>query len=164
MAKYYYLSLGSNVSAKRNCRKAIRKLVELFGPVHFYPFVETKPCKVAGGEKFLNSLLVISSSRDPADIKTIFNKIEKDFGRDRDNPDSSVLPRELDIDILFTSDFLDFEKFKSVDEPYLVEVMKSVKSHPELPCEVFDLPGPFLFANLSKGSLSVCQEKLVSVV
>jgi len=104
-------SLGSNLGDKiTNIRNAAVKLVEfedttLIGKSALY---ETEPVDVRSEFqhlKFVNSVLIVSSTASAEDWLTRIGQVENELGRRRDDDDKNA-PRPVDVDIIFYGDRL----------------------------------------------------------
>ena len=97
---FYYLAIGTNISAEQNAVAIIRKLIESFGRLYVFPYIVTQPENMQTANYFLNSVVIISTTLDSNTIKSYLNDIEHALGRDRNDPDRSNKDRSADIDIL----------------------------------------------------------------
>ena len=105
------LSLGSNLGDKvANLRTAAVRLLAfpdtmLVGKSALY---ETEPVDVRAEFchlKFLNSILVVSSTASAEEWLIRIGQVETELGRQRDADDRNI-PRPLDVDIIFYGDRL----------------------------------------------------------
>ncbi|MCF8480538.1 MAG: 2-amino-4-hydroxy-6-hydroxymethyldihydropteridine diphosphokinase [Rhodospirillum sp.] len=96
----YIVGFGANIAPERNVTSAISALLARFGEVHVSRIARTAPVGVPGGALFLNGALAFQSPLKAEDLKDWFNALETAHGRDRTSPDSKILPRPLDLDIL----------------------------------------------------------------
>jgi 2-amino-4-hydroxy-6-hydroxymethyldihydropteridine diphosphokinase len=105
------LSLGSNLGDKiTNIRNAAEKLVAfedtgLVGKSHLY---ETEPVDVRSEFqhlKFVNSVLIVSSTAPAEEWLSRIGSVEAELGRQRDTDDKNA-PRPVDVDIIFYGDQL----------------------------------------------------------
>ena len=109
------LSLGSNSGDRlQNLRRARRRISELDGLrlVACSPLYETEPVDVApeyDGLAFLNAVLVVESSVDPAELMKRLQSIETALGRPSNHGRNE--PRALDIDIIYAGELI-------VDDPH----------------------------------------------
>jgi|SRR5690554_528227 len=115
---WYYLSLGSNIQPEQNMARTIHTLSERFGTLLLLPIVRTSPCNMESNHDFLNSLVIIHSTLDAVALKTEFNKMEENAGRDRSDPERGTKDRPIDIDIISNSKALSLAPFYSTYEPY----------------------------------------------
>jgi len=100
-----YLALGSNLGDRwETLATAVRRLraepgVRVVGVSRFY---ETAPvnCPPGSGD-FLNAALALETDRSPEDLLRLVLRIERQFGRVRDESNS---PRTLDLDLLLYAD------------------------------------------------------------
>lgn len=97
-----YISIGSNVGKSiENCRKAISVLeetrhIELKKTSKFY---QTEPVDYTEQAWFINAVIMINTTLEPAQLFNQLKIIEKKAGRERDG--IRFGPRVLDLDIIF---------------------------------------------------------------
>ncbi len=123
---WHYLSLGSNLQPEHNLAQAIFALSKRFGKLLMLPVVRTRPCNMNSAHDFLNTLIILHSSLDPAALKQQFNSMEENAGRDRSDPDRGSKDRPLDIDILATSNSLSLAPFYANNEPYCLASLQAL--------------------------------------
>ncbi|MGB9665121.1 MAG: 2-amino-4-hydroxy-6-hydroxymethyldihydropteridine diphosphokinase [Ignavibacteria bacterium] len=102
--KKVFLSLGSNKGNRfRNILQAIVKISQLTSTrlEKISSVYETEPYKVKDQQKFLNLLLLVSTSLTPVELHQNLLSIEKELGRKTKGDQQA---REIDIDILFYGD------------------------------------------------------------
>ena len=100
------LSLGSNIDAPNNIRKAVRALRHEFDALKCSSVYESEAIGFVGAN-FLNLVAIIETTADLSSISRFLKLLEDRFGRNREQPRFSA--RTLDVDILFYGD----EKIKS---------------------------------------------------
>ena len=100
------LSLGSNIDAPNNIRKAVRALRHEFDALKCSSVYESEAIGFVGAN-FLNLVAIIETTADLSSISSFLKLLEDRFGRNREQPRFSA--RTLDVDILFYGD----EKIKS---------------------------------------------------
>ena len=100
------LSLGSNIDAPNNIRKAVRALRLEFDALKCSSVYESEAIGFVGAN-FLNLVAIIETTADLSSISSFLKLLEDRFGRNREQPRFSA--RTLDVDILFYGD----EKTKS---------------------------------------------------
>lgn len=100
------LSLGSNIDAPNNIRKAVRALRLEFDALKCSSVYESEAIGFVGAN-FLNLVAIIETTADLSSISSVLKLLEDRFGRNREQPRFSA--RTLDVDILFYGD----EKTKS---------------------------------------------------
>ena len=98
-----YLSLGSNVNAGDNLRKAVAALRARFGDVIVSPVYRT-PAEGFSGPDFLNAIAIIDSDIHPFALNDWLHALEVSQGRDR--RDASYSDRPLDVDIIYFGDLV----------------------------------------------------------
>lgn len=120
---YYYLGLGSNISPARNIARAISMLQAQFAQLLVWPVIETMPANIRTNLHFYNTLVIVSSSLPPEQLKKMLNDMEYQLGRDRSDPDSSEKDRTIDIDILAQQSQLNLAITSQFREPYIRQVL-----------------------------------------
>jgi len=100
------LSLGSNIDAPNNIRKAVRALRHEFDALKCSSVYESEAIGFVGAN-FLNLVAILETTADLSSISSVLKLLEDRFGRNREQPRFSA--RTLDVDILFYGD----EKTKS---------------------------------------------------
>ncbi len=98
-----YLSLGSNIDAGVNLRKAVAALRQRFGEVTVSPVYRT-PAHGFTGPDFLNAIAIIESDIHPFALNDWLHDLELKQGRDR--RDASYSDRPLDVDIIYFGDLV----------------------------------------------------------
>lgn len=137
----YMLGLGSNLSPEKNLPAALIKLLEHSPILLISSVLITQPQNLVSPHQFLNMAVVWQSRRDPLEAKSLFNQIETELGRDRNDPQRKTKDRTIDIDILFSfSEALDIQEEIWPSEPYLlpqvtqlVDLLTNRNNPPELP-------------------------------
>ncbi|CUS48620.1 MAG: 2-amino-4-hydroxy-6-hydroxymethyldihydropteridine diphosphokinase HppK [Idiomarinaceae bacterium HL-53] len=127
---WYYLSLGANLEPEQHLGDAIEALVERFAPVFLSPVVRTQPCDIETDKYFLNAVMVFWSNLSGDELKTWFNELEAQAGRDRSDPLKSKKDRPLDIDILANSEVLNLDAFQQSSEPYTRICIEAAEGKP----------------------------------
>jgi len=98
MKKTVYLSLGSNLSDRRdNLEQAIARLGEVGAVVAVSSFYETEPMELADQPWFLNCAVAVETELMPKQFLGRIMALEQAMGRRRMRPKG---PRNIDIDIL----------------------------------------------------------------
>jgi 2-amino-4-hydroxy-6-hydroxymethyldihydropteridine diphosphokinase len=93
-----YLSLGSNLgNREQNLEEAVRKVSALGRVVNASSFYETEPVEVTDQPWFLNCVLALETTAEPAQLMRELLRIEHEMGRQRLVKKG---PRSIDIDIL----------------------------------------------------------------
>jgi len=119
-----YLGLGSNLGNRETIlRQAISLLGEQVGEVvRESSMIESEPWGFTSDHRFLNAVILCTTTLSPRQVLTATQKIERDLGKDyrhatkRERKSGTVVlhyhDRPIDIDILLYDDL-------SVDEPDL---------------------------------------------
>jgi len=129
---YHYLSIGSNINPEVNIARCIETLLTRFRIAHLYPCTYTAPEKINSDKVFLNTLLIIESDLEPAELKRLFCRIEESMGRDRSDKDRSRKDRTCDIDIILSEEDCQPEYFRRCNETYLRQVLSKTSSKAEV--------------------------------
>lgn len=108
-----YLGLGSNQGDREEyIRKAISLIGERVGEVlRQSSLIETEPWGFQSENKFLNGVILVSTTLTPREVLQATQKIERTLGR-RKKTSLHYQDRPIDIDILLYDDF-------HIDEPDL---------------------------------------------
>jgi 2-amino-4-hydroxy-6-hydroxymethyldihydropteridine diphosphokinase len=96
-----YLGIGSNVNVETNVAAGVSFLREKFAAVALSPIYRSVAVGFSGND-FINLVARINTSLQPLALKGFLNRLEDQFGRNRDLPKFS--DRTLDIDILLYND------------------------------------------------------------
>ena len=118
----YFLSLGSNIDAKKNLEFALDELKKILSNIQSSSIHQTK-AEGFEGDDFLNSVVCGNSELDFKDLNKKLKLIEDNAGRNRDAPKFSARTLDIDIvlqidennDILFESD--EVKKYEFVSAP-----------------------------------------------
>ena len=95
------LSLGSNIDAASNIRKAVAALRAEFDNLRCSTVYESEALGFAG-DNFLNLVVAAATHKPLAAVLAYLKQLEDSMGRDRSQP--SLSPRTIDLDILTYSD------------------------------------------------------------
>jgi 2-amino-4-hydroxy-6-hydroxymethyldihydropteridine diphosphokinase len=102
MKQIAYLSLGSNVGDReRNLQEAIRRASALGRVVAASSVYETEPVEFTDQPWFLNCVIALETTAEPAQLLRECLRIEQEMGRQRLLKKG---PRSIDIDILLFGD------------------------------------------------------------
>ena len=118
----YFLSLGSNINAKKNLEFAFEELKKILSNIQSSTIHQTK-AEGFEGDDFLNSVVCGNSELDFKDLNKKLKLIEDNAGRNRNAPKFSARTLDIDIvlqisddeEILFESD--EIAKYRFVSEP-----------------------------------------------
>ena len=97
----YWIGLGSNLGDRLRTIRGGARALESLGIVVARSRIFA--ASAVGGPpqpSFLNAVLVLESDLDPATLLLRCQKIERDFGRERDTEAVRWGPRTLDLDVL----------------------------------------------------------------
>lgn len=98
---WYYISLGSNIDPHQNVKYMLDYLLRISKRIDISRILETQAKGFASNRTFLNLAARIHTHLSPVELKQMFNQIETELGRDRNDPLSKKKDRVADIDILF---------------------------------------------------------------
>ncbi len=98
-----YISIGSNIDAARNVRRAVAALRADFGPLALSPVYESEAVGFAG-DNFLNLVAGADTARPVAEVAARLHAMEDAQGRDRSGPRFSS--RVIDLDLLLYDDLV----------------------------------------------------------
>ncbi|MEQ3696633.1 MAG: 2-amino-4-hydroxy-6-hydroxymethyldihydropteridine diphosphokinase [Pseudomonadales bacterium] len=148
---YYHVSIGSNIRPSNNIGCAVAKLSQCFGELTLFPRVITDAVDMIEGNEFINTAAIFESLMIPSEVKAILNDIERDLGRDRDDPLCSVKNRCCDIDIFQVLETPQPKSFLASEESYVKAVFTSDR-YAAIHCEHFDLSDGSATVNLQARS------------
>ena len=95
------LSLGSNIDAPNNIRKAVQALLHEFDTLKCSSVYESEAIGFVGAN-FLNLVATTETTADLSLIRSFLKLLEDRLGRNRQQPRFSA--RTLDVDVLFYGD------------------------------------------------------------
>jgi 2-amino-4-hydroxy-6-hydroxymethyldihydropteridine diphosphokinase len=98
-----YLGLGSNIEPQKNLKSALRELEARFGELEASSVYRSKAYGF-DGDDFLNMVVRLDTTLEPAEIYAELEKIHDLAGRNRDERGYSS--RTLDIDLLLYDDLV----------------------------------------------------------
>jgi 2-amino-4-hydroxy-6-hydroxymethyldihydropteridine diphosphokinase len=109
-----FLSLGSNLGDKeKELDEAINKIEELIGHVERRSaFYDTAPCGFDSENRFLNCVVMVTTTATPHQVLALTQQIERLLGRTTKSVNGEYHDRQMDIDILLYDDI-------TVDTPEL---------------------------------------------
>lgn len=118
----YFLSIGSNIDAKKNLDFAYKELKNILDNIQSSSIYITK-AEGFEGDDFLNSIICGFSNDNLEELNVKLKMIEDKSGRDRSAPKFSARTLDIDIvlqinddeEILFESD--EIEKYSFVSDP-----------------------------------------------
>ncbi|MGN7614654.1 2-amino-4-hydroxy-6-hydroxymethyldihydropteridine diphosphokinase [Magnetococcales bacterium HHB-1] len=119
--KRYFIGLGSNVIPEKNIPIALTRLLYHVSQIEISRIVKTAAVDMIDSTPFLNGVLSFCSHQSPDALKTFFNRLERDLGRDRDDPDRGRKARPVDLDIIFfiDQDHMTVDPASLPEEPFL---------------------------------------------
>ena len=144
MKKIVFVSIGSNLDAKKNMNLVEVHLNSIFDVT--YSSIYKTAAEGFEGEDFLNSVCKFETDKDPYEIRGLLKQIEVNMGRTKEQKGMSN--RVIDLDLILYGDLivndqelelpsLDIQKYKFVLEP-LSEIAPTF-IHPVLDKSYLDL-------------------------
>lgn len=125
MMHYYLIGLGSNINPDTNIKLAQEAIAEHAQVMNSSSVLINPPCGKSFHYPFHNQLLVIYSARSSQSLKSIFETIEIQLGREKKCPERKFNDRPIDIDILHQNDnLLQLMKYP-LEESYNQEIMSN---------------------------------------
>lgn len=103
MATTALLCLGSNVAdrAEANIDKALEAIAARIGAVTASSGNYDTPCysqgRIVDGARYLNQVIAVDTTLDPASIETICKRIEAELGRDAASRLKKTVPIDIDL-------------------------------------------------------------------
>ena len=122
---FYLCSLGSNIQPQKNITKALSALLRHFQIITLSPLVKTQPYQMQTNHIFINALLSFQSNENPQTVKSHFNQIETQLGRDRNDCHRKEKDRAIDLDIHYTGNTINMYDYL-FEEPFLQQVADTV--------------------------------------
>ncbi len=130
-----YLSLGSNLGDRQAMLlRAIDLIAERVGTVvRQSSFIETEPWGFQSEHQFMNAAILCETDKTPREVLQLTQQIEKEMGRKKKTPPSSLLTppstlhpphysdRPIDIDILLYDDLTVDEPDLKIPHPLMLE-------------------------------------------
>ena len=105
MNKRAYILLGSNISARKNIKSAVKQLQDHFNVTRISKVYETAPVLKTNVENYLNACVEIITDLSPIEIKMHhLRRIESDMGRIRTS--DKFKPRIIDLDLILVEDLI----------------------------------------------------------
>lgn len=100
MMNYYLIGLGSNIQPERNITLACKEIAHHVEILDHSPVLINPPCGHTFQFTFHNQILLIQSLQTVTELKTVFETLEIDMGREAKCPQRKFNDRPIDIDIL----------------------------------------------------------------
>ncbi|MGK0249724.1 MAG: 2-amino-4-hydroxy-6-hydroxymethyldihydropteridine diphosphokinase [Oleispira sp.] len=100
MMNYYLIGLGSNIQPERNISRACKEIAHYLDILNQSPVLINPPCGNTLTFTFHNKILLIHSLKTAAELKSLFETIEIELGREPKCPERKFKDRTIDIDIL----------------------------------------------------------------
>lgn len=96
-----YVSVGSNIDAELNLRKACQALRHEYGLLGISS-VYRNAAYGFEGDDFLNAVISFSTAQSPREVLGVMSRLHREAGREK--TDSRFGPRALDLDLLLFGD------------------------------------------------------------
>lgn len=104
-------SIGSNINPHQNVINVLERLLKQFPEIVVSRILKIPPVGMTSHQDFLNLVVFIATEMELSALKSLFNKIETDLGRDRSDPNCKIKDRPADLDILLeVTNFADFSQ------------------------------------------------------
>ena len=104
-ARRFALALGSNLGdSRRIFEQALVRLEATLGPLDVAPLYRTEPVSAISQPPFLNTVVLGSTRLAAGELLELTQRVEADFGRERNAGELPEGPRTLDIDLLVLGD------------------------------------------------------------
>jgi 2-amino-4-hydroxy-6-hydroxymethyldihydropteridine diphosphokinase len=114
-----YLGLGSNMGDRQgNLKRALDLLSQRLRMEKVSPIYDTEPVGNPDQPRFLNLVCQVATTLEPLALLTLVKGIESKLGR---LPNTSDLPRPIDIDILFYGNLVMETEKLVIPHPRLTE-------------------------------------------
>ena len=132
---WYLCGLGSNIEPEYSISKTLSRLIDEVRWLWVSEIIRTEPVGIQSTHYFLNALVAFWSSEKPEILKRRLNAIEKELGRDRNDPKRSLKDHTMDIDIL---KYADRPWFRSQDiaEKYFRNLFQNHLDSSEIPTSI----------------------------
>ncbi len=122
---YYLIGLGSNIEPELNIKLAQQAIAEHVQVINRSPVLINPPCGKTFHYPFHNQLLIIYSNLTSQPLKSLFESIELQLGREKKCPERKFNDRPIDIDILHQRQSLAELLDCPVVESYNQEIMSN---------------------------------------
>lgn len=123
MMRYYLIGLGSNIQPENNIPFAGQAIAKHLKVISRSPVLVNPPRGHTFNFPFHNQLLLIQSQKPATELKTLFEMIEMEMGREPKSPARKFNDRPIDIDILHQDHDLKTLLSVSLEDPYNQEIM-----------------------------------------
>jgi 2-amino-4-hydroxy-6-hydroxymethyldihydropteridine diphosphokinase len=100
MMNYYLIGLGSNIQPERNISRACKEIANYLDILNQSPVLINPPCGNTLNFTFHNQILLIHSLKSAGELKSLFETLEIELGREPKCPERKFKDRTIDIDIL----------------------------------------------------------------
>jgi 2-amino-4-hydroxy-6-hydroxymethyldihydropteridine diphosphokinase len=105
------VSLGSNISPRKNINAARKLLASQFAIIRESRFERTRPVGLSNQPDFINGVVLLKTSLPRKSLKIYLRNIEDQLGRTREGPKFG--PRTIDLDIVvWNSKIVDHDYFQ----------------------------------------------------
>jgi 2-amino-4-hydroxy-6-hydroxymethyldihydropteridine diphosphokinase len=124
MMNYYLIGLGSNIQPERNIFRACKEVANYLDILNQSPVLINPPCGSTLNFTFHNQILLIHSLKTAAELKSLFETLEIELGREPKCPERKFKDRTIDIDILVQAETAEEALATPMKETYNQQIMR----------------------------------------
>jgi 2-amino-4-hydroxy-6-hydroxymethyldihydropteridine diphosphokinase len=121
---YYLIGLGSNIQPERNISWAHKEISHYLDILNQSPVLINPPCGNTLNFTFHNQILLIHSLKTAAELKSLFETLEIELGREPKCPERKFKDRTIDIDILAQAETAEEALSTALTETYNQKIMQ----------------------------------------
>jgi 2-amino-4-hydroxy-6-hydroxymethyldihydropteridine diphosphokinase len=123
MMNYYLIGLGSNIQPERNISRACKEIADYLDILNQSPVLINPPCGNTLNFTFHNQILLIHSLKSAGELKSLFETLEIELGREPKCPERKFKDRTIDIDILAQTNTAQEALMTPLKETYNQKIM-----------------------------------------
>jgi 2-amino-4-hydroxy-6-hydroxymethyldihydropteridine diphosphokinase len=124
MMNYYLIGLGSNIQPERNISWAYKEISHYLDILNQSAVLINPPCGNTLNFTFHNQILLIHSLKTAAELKSLFETIEIELGREPKCPERKFKDRTIDIDILAQAETAEDALATPLKETYNQQILR----------------------------------------
>ncbi|MFT7411197.1 MAG: 2-amino-4-hydroxy-6-hydroxymethyldihydropteridine diphosphokinase [Oleispira sp.] len=124
MMNYYLIGLGSNIQPERNISRACKEIANYLDILNQSAVLINPPCGNTLNFTFHNQILLIHSLQTAAELKSLFETLEIELGREPKCPERKFKDRTIDIDILSQAETAADALATPLKETYNQQIMR----------------------------------------
>jgi 2-amino-4-hydroxy-6-hydroxymethyldihydropteridine diphosphokinase len=124
MMNYYLIGLGSNIQPERNISRACKEIANYLDILNQSAVLINPPCGNTLNFTFHNQILLIHSFQTAAELKSLFETLEIELGREPKCPERKFKDRTIDIDILSQAETAADALATPLKETYNQQIMR----------------------------------------